>query len=122
MKLPRRLALLLGLLPQAACCSLARLFCGPDKTPWVSVSYDEPRLALATFLEALRRDDALVVYRSLSRGFCARNHLDAPTLGVVWDRLHEQIPYLHLAGYLPVPDKPVRETARRVTYELDVDG
>ena len=39
---------LCALLPTGGCCSFARFFCGPDKTPWVSVDFDAPGMMLYT--------------------------------------------------------------------------
>lgn len=117
----RFLALTLALLPLGGCCSLARFFCGPDKTPWISVDYATPEKACATLLEALRRDDPEVVYQSLSLGYQRRYGLDHASAQVFWPRFREQNPGLHVVGYATVP------AARffgpdRARIELDVEG
>lgn len=118
------LALLFApVLATPGCCSLARLFCGPDKSPWVPVAYDTPAQTLATFLEAIRRDNAREVYFCLSRSYLESLGLPSGVgFTVAWERLCAEIPHLHLAGYLPVPAQPVAQQDQGVTYELDLDG
>ncbi len=108
-------------LPLQSCCSLARLFCGPDKSEWVSVSFETPELTVRTFLEALRRDDPSVIYDCLSEPFRAANGLDQDTMKLVWPQVRDQYPGLHLAGYATVPDavQPDRNTA---IIDLEVEG
>ena len=89
---------LCSLLPTGGCCSFARFFCGPDKTPWVSVEFDAPESAVRTFLEALRRDDPDVLYLSLSDGYRQRLGIDLMAVNVAWERFREQNPGLHVAG------------------------
>lgn len=113
---------LLLLLPTGGCCSLARLFCGPDRSPWVSVSYRTAEETLRTFLEALRRDDREQVYLCLSPGFKAKNGLTSVSSNAAWEKLTEQVPHLHMAGYAEVPAAPARATDGGVSYELDVHG
>jgi hypothetical protein len=114
-------------LPAPSCCSLARLWCGPDRTPWVSIDYSSPEAAVRTLLEALRRDDPNVVYRSTSAAYRAHLGLDLGTLLVAWPQVREQNRGLHLAGYaelLRVVDTgPGRARAELLAegYRLDVD-
>ena len=59
MKHPRLVSVLalLPLLGTGSCCWMARVFCGPDTSPWVPISYETSRATLATFLEAVRREN-----------------------------------------------------------------
>jgi hypothetical protein len=120
---PLLCAALLPLCLHGGCCSLARLFCGPDKSPWVSVGYATPEQTLATFLEAIRRDDVTEVYWCLSDAYKKAKGL--PSLvdaAVFWEKLRKEIPYLHLLGEVPIPGQPLAAQDQAVTYELDVDG
>lgn len=108
-------------LPLPGCCSLARLFCGPDRSTWVSERYDTPPATVATFLEAIRRDDPEVVVTCLSAGLRARHHLDALTAQLGWQQLRDQTPGLHLAGYATIP-APTSCTDDAATFVLDVEG
>jgi hypothetical protein len=119
---PLRCLLFAPLLALPGCCSLARFFCGPDTTPWVSVAYDTPEATLATLLEAIRRDNAREVYFCLSRAYKDAHGLNSITATVAWERLRAEIPGLHLLGYLDVPERPVVEQDQGVTYEFDLDG
>jgi hypothetical protein len=114
--------LLLPLLSLTGCCSLARFFCGPDTTPWVSVAYDTPEATLRTFLEAIRRDNAREVYFCLSRAYKEAKHLNIVTATVAWERLRAEIPGLHMLGYEPIPEQPTIAQDQGVTYEFDLDG
>ncbi len=69
-----RLALLAVILalPAPGCCTLARLFCGPDDSEWVQIDYKTAPAALATFMEAIRRDDCRVIYDSLGEALKRR--------------------------------------------------
>lgn len=126
MKIPH-LALLAALAATqlAGCCTMARLFCGADRSPWVAVSFESPRAALTTFLEAARRDDAGIAYRCLSRAHKQRlrnqyglnDSLDAT---LAWERIKQEAP-LHMLGYAEVPEFR-RETAARASCVLDVSG
>lgn len=117
----RHLPLLLPLLTLSGCCSMARLFCGPDRTEWVPIDYSSPEAAVRTLLEALRRDDAQRVYESLSNGYRERLNLDLATAQLAWPRFTAANPGLHVAGYAAVP--PARRTAPdRAVVTLDVEG
>lgn len=120
-----RLPLLLVVLPVLSapgCCSLARLFCGPDRSEWVQAGYETPEQTLRTFLEALRREDKYRLFESFSQGFKDRQQIDWVNLQVGWEQLHEQYPYLYMAGYAEVPQQPLRPEQYRVLYKLDVQG
>ncbi|MGC6486204.1 MAG: hypothetical protein ACON4Z_01035 [Planctomycetota bacterium] len=101
----RRTAALLSLaiLPLQGCCSVARAWCGPDETPWVSVDFRTPELATRTLLEALRRDDPGVVYDALADDLREQLGLDGLTVELAWPKIRAQYPYLHVAGYAAVP-------------------
>lgn len=107
--------------PTAGCCTLARLFCGPDRSAWVSVDYTTPERAVRTLLEALRRDEPEVVYLSLSNDFRQRLGIDSQSAKLAWPKLREQNPGLHLAGYAEVPPA-VRRGPDRAEVRLDVEG
>lgn len=109
------------LLPLSGCCSLARYFCGPDRTSWVSVDYSTPELAVKTVLEALRRADPEVLYDSLSDRYRDQLGITNLTLQVGWERFQEANPGLHVAGYATVP--PPRMVGEdRAEFTLDVEG
>ena len=109
-------------LPLSGCCSLARLFCGPDQSAWISVDYRTPELAVRTFLEALRRDDPSVLYQALSAGYRERLSVDEFTIKLVWPKIRAENPGLHLAGYADVPEPSIDDTAGTAVVELDVEG
>ena len=108
-------------LPLQSCCSLARLFCGPDKSEWVSVSFETPELTVRTFLEALRRDDPSVIYKCLSDPFRAELGVDQATMKLIWPQVRDQYPGLHLAGYATVPTAVFDDKGTAI-INLDVEG
>ena len=117
------LAMATAALPMAGCCSLARLFCGPDESPWVSVDYQTPQLAVQTFLEALRRDDPEIVYLSMSEAFRNRLGVDSSTTQMAWPKIREMNPGLHVAGYAKVPEPTILGKDRaRVPLEIEEIG
>jgi len=123
----RRRALVLALLaalcvPCQGCCTLARLFCGPDKSPWVPISYDTPEATRRTCLEAIRRDGPTEVYHCLAPSYIRAQGLDNLQMTAGWERLREQVPNLHMAGYAEVPAAPTQRADGGVTYELDLYG
>ena len=119
---PSRLALsVLLLMPLSGCCTLARFFCGPDTTPWVSVRFETPRLAVSTLLEALRRDDPEIVCLSFSQAYMKRLKVDMTTIVVAWPRVREENPGLHVAGYAEVPEPTCRD-ADHARVTIDVVG
>lgn len=109
-------------LPTGGCCTLARWFCGPDTSPWVSVSYDTPAATLQTFLEAIRRANPDQIYLCFGQRFKEQRGIDNLVSNMAWERLQREVPGLHLAGYAKVPDAPQRQQDRGVSYELDLDG
>lgn len=108
-------------LPLSGCCSLARLFCGPDRSPWISVDYSTPELAVRTLLEAIRRDEPEIVYQSLSSDYRQRLQVDQITMLLAWPRLRDANPGLHVAGYATVP--PARRLSPdRAEILLAIEG
>ena len=119
---PIRLAWsVLLLLPLSGCCAMARFFCGPDTTPWVSVRFETPRLAVMTLLEALRRDDPEIACLSFSLDYRRRLGVDMLTVVALWEQIREQNPGLHVAGYAEVPE-PTRINADQAQVTIDVYG
>ncbi len=119
---PSSIPLLLTLAwPASGCCSFARFFCGPDKSPWVSVDYATPEAAVRTLLEALRRDEPEIVYRSLSPACRQRLGLTQSTLLVGWPQFRAQNPGLHVAGYAEVPQAQ-RLGPDAARLELSIEG
>jgi hypothetical protein len=95
----RRTALLLLSAPAlGGCCSIAGWFCGPDRSEWVPISFDSPAATIATFREALRRDDLDVIYRCLGEGYKQRHSLTQVSLTILWERLRAEVPAIHLLG------------------------
>jgi len=117
-------SLLLALLaaPTGGCCTAARLFCGPDRTPWVPIAHDTPQAALATFLEAVRRDAPDVVYECLSSPFRRTHGLDGLVVAAAWSKLREDNPGVHLLGYAVPPERPATSGAERAAFDLTVKG
>jgi hypothetical protein len=105
----------------AGCCSLARWFCGPDKSEWVRVAFDTPETALRTFLEAIRRDNPDRVYECLAEDYKRSKGLDQLVTNVLWQRIREEAPGYHLVGYATIGE-PVRQSEGTVTYLLDAEG
>lgn len=117
---PLALSALLAL-PLGGCCSFARFFCGPDRSPWVSVDHSSPESTVRTFLEALRRDDPDVVYDCLSDEYRDRLGIDKMVVQAAWDRFRAANPGLHVAGYAEVPAAQ-RTSPDRAVVTLDVEG
>lgn len=122
--MPARRALLVAaplLLSLSSCCTLSRLFCGPDDSRWVSIAHDTPEATVATLLEAIRRDAPEIVVGCLSAALRRQNGLDSVTAQLAWEQLEQQVPGLHLAGYakIPPPESHTRGSAR---FVIDVEG
>lgn len=115
-------AVLLASLPLTSCCTLARLFCGPDHSPWVPIAHDTPRATLATFLEAVRRDDPERAYQCLGQQFKQAHGIDGILLNALWERMRAEVPGFHLLGYATLPDAPTREVDGGVTYVVEAEG
>lgn len=106
----------------SGCCSLSRLFCGPDQSDWVSQQFDTPRHTAQTLFEALRRDDPEVLFLCLDRSYRQRLGIDdSMAMRLAWQRFREQNPSLHVAGYTQVP-APTRLDSDRATVTVDVVG
>lgn len=119
----RHLALVsvLPMLATASCCPLARLLCGPDRTEWVSVAFDQPERTLATLLAAIRRDRADVIYQCLGEDYKKQQGVDGLVMEAAWTKLKAQVPGIHLAGYAKIPP-PSQRTDAGATFDLDVEG
>lgn len=112
----------LVLLTTSGCCDLALYLCGPDRSRWVSVSYDTADDALATFLEAIRRDAVRVVYESLSEDLKERVGIPGGLeMEVVWDKLKKQMPGIHLLGTAHVLRR-IELAPDRVRFLLERSG
>lgn len=109
------------LLPLPGCCSLSRFFCGPDKSPWISIDFSSPRKAVMTLLEAIRRDEPQVVYECLSTDFRKQHGLDGLTVNLVWQKLREENPGLHMLGYATVPE-PTGHGDDHASVTLEIEG
>lgn len=113
-------AVLVATLP--GCCSLARLFCGPDRSGWVSEAYSTPIEAVRTVREAIRRADTRTIFRALSEGFKQRSGMRGSIeTDIAWSRMQEQHGGLHLLGYADVADAEPLEDGR-VCFELTASG
>lgn len=120
---PLALSLLcVSALPLAGCCSIARAWCGPDKSPWISVEFRTPELATRTLLEALRRDEPEVVYDALSDDLRNELGINGMALELAWTRIKEQYPYLHVAGYADVPAAAISPKGTTATITVTVEG
>ena len=120
----RRLAAALSLatLPLQGCCTVARAWCGPDATPWVSVEFRSPELATRTLLEALRRDDPQVVYDALADDLREQLGLDGLSVELAWPKIRARYPYLHVAGFAEVPTATVGEDGASAQVVVAVEG
>src|SRR5436190_6065004 len=118
--LPSTIGIVL-LLPLPGCCSLARFFCGPDRTEWVSVDRATPEDAVKTLLESLRRSNPQILYDSLSDRYRDQLGVTGLIVTVGWEKFCEANPGLHVAGYAQVP-APTVLTDDRAEFTLDVEG
>ena len=119
---PRALPVLLLLSTLPGCCALATMLCGPDSSAWISERYDTPELTIATFREAVRRNDEAVIARCFSERFKEREGLHGSVdIAVVWDRMSEEIFGLRLLGNAKVGPIGVLPDGRRGT-SLEVSG
>lgn len=101
---------------------MARLFCGPDGSKWVSERFDTPVAALATFQESLRRADRQTLLRCLSESFKERaGGLGTLEIEIAWRRLSDEVPGIHLLGTAEV-EGPRGAADDRVAYVLRVAG
>lgn len=115
------IVLLTGLAPLGGCCSMARLFCGPDRSAWISVRFDGPEQTVGTLLEALRRDDPETVYLCLADRYRRTLGLDGQTVKLAWQKVREAAPGLFLVGYAELP-APALRTPQEARFELLVEG
>ncbi len=114
------LCTLAAAMPLPGCCSLARLFCGPDRTPWISVDFATPEAAARTLLEAVRRDEPEIVYRSMSHAYRDRLGLDQAGAVLAWQKIRADNPGLHVAGYAEVPAAiPVGDDRARILLSIE---
>ncbi|MCA9300444.1 MAG: hypothetical protein KDA28_15340, partial [Phycisphaerales bacterium] len=103
MRATQILAVLAICLPTGACCNLARYFCGPDDSEWVSERFDTPDHAIRTFREAVRRADTSVIARCWSKGFRRRTGLvGSVESAIAWERVQEQFSGVHVLGYAEI--------------------
>lgn len=112
----------LSLLQLGGCCSLASLFCGPDSSDWVSVSYATHRDTVTTFLEAVARDNARIICESLTIPY--KRRLGIPgcfEAALAWEKLKEQTTGIHLLGDAEVSE-PEIESPTRANYRLEIAG
>jgi len=116
----RSIPLAIALVLPSGCCSMARFFCGPDRTAWVSVDYSTPEAAVHTLLEALRRDQPDEVYHCLSQGYRDRLGISSD-VALAWAKVKEQAPGLHVAGYAQVP-KATQSDPDHAHLQLDIEG
>lgn len=121
MRVLQALAVAAALSPLSGCCSLARLFCGPDRSDWVQIDYSTPASTVRVLLEAVRRDNPQIVYETLADEYRTRLKLDSTSAQIAWQQLKEQTPGLHLVGYSEVP-APTRLADDGATFVLDVEG
>lgn len=115
------LLLLLSLAPTGGCCTLARLFCGPDSSPWVPVAFGTPQQAMATFLEAIRRDDVGIAYQCLAEEFKQQQGVDGLGVAFAWEQIKTRTTGLHLLGYAE-PGEPIAAADGRCRFQFTVHG
>lgn len=101
---------------------MARLFCGPDTSPWVPIEFHSPQATAATFFEAVRRNAPNEIYRCLSAEFKQQQGLDGMVVTAAWDKLAAATPGLHLLGYAALPAAPERATESAVRYAILAEG
>ena len=117
----RALAITALLLTHTGCCTMARVFCGPDKSPWVSIDVATPEASVRTLLEALRRDEPEVLYLCLAASYQQKMGIDDLTVQLGWERFKAANPGLHVAGYAQVPTAK-RLAADRAEIQLAIEG
>ncbi|MBK8101269.1 MAG: hypothetical protein IPK26_29660 [Planctomycetes bacterium] len=113
--------LLLSVLPAGGCCTLSRLFCGPDSSPWVPIAFGTPQQAMTTFLEAIRRDDVAVAYQCLAEEFKQQQGVDGLGVAFAWEQVKNRTTGLHLLGYAD-PGQPLPIDPSRCRFEFSVHG
>jgi hypothetical protein len=105
----------------ASCCPLAQYLCGPDRSRWVSESHETHAAAVATFLEAVRRDNVAAIYRSLSEDFKRRNVPGILEAHLAWQTIKARQSGVHLLGSARSRGW-MRRSEDRVRYELEIHG
>lgn len=114
-------------LTASGCCTVAEWFCGPDKSEWVGIGFETPERTVATLREAIRRDDALVIYRCLGEDFKQALGVSGTAFAVGWEKIQEQVSGIHLmgngtvSGPTPLESNRVRYTLERAGYRIEVD-
>jgi hypothetical protein len=86
----------------------------------VQIDFRTPRAGLATFMEAVRRDDCQVIYDTLAETFKQQQSLGLFEGCVFWERLKEEQSGLHLLGYAEVTE--LESLPGRAAYELEYSG
>lgn len=120
--LPAVAAALASLLPLGGCCNLALLWCGPDKSEWVEIDDRTPGRALATFLEAARRDRDDVIYLLLSQNLKAGlGNIGRMEQAIAWQLMQEQIPGVHLLARAERSEGVLLPDGR-MRYRLAISG
>ena len=100
---------------------MARFFCGPDRTPWISIDFTTPEATVRTMLEALRRDEPEALYRCLASDYARSLGIDDWTMQLGWSKIVAANPGLHVAGYAQVP--PARRlSADTAEVMVEVEG
>ncbi len=107
----------------SGCCSLSQgmvaLFCGPSQDPWATVSYRTPQEALKTFQAAMAREDAEVIYKSLSPDFKRREQVGKIETHLILEWLKKEYPGIHVVGLAKIIATPTQEP-KVVEYDLEV--
>ncbi len=88
---------------------MARFFCGPDDSEWVSQDFTSPEATLATFREAFRRDNPDGLYLSLSEDLKRSYGLDGMTAQVGYEELKNQVTGVHLLGTAEVSEPELHD-------------
>jgi len=104
------------------CCSLARLWCGPDQSPWFDPGYATPQQAVTTVLEGVKRDRTQVLFESMTPEL--RAEMGLPTVmeeEIFRQRIGEEAPYLFMLGYAD-PGDPIMTAPDLARFEFDVEG
>ena len=104
------------------CCNFARWMCGPDDSDRVSERFDTPTAAIATQREAVRRADTIAITRCLSEDFKQQTGIRGVLeTALVWQRLRDEVPGIHLLGYAEVSERRPLGPGR-CEYELAIAG
>jgi hypothetical protein len=102
-----------------SCCSLATLFCGPDRSEWFSESYRTP--SRGRDVQGGRPEaDKGVIFSALSGGFLERHGIGTIEVAAAWETLEKQAP-LHMLGQAEVSG-PTEEPDGRLCFLLTISG